>query len=158
MLPSEIPNSPWTCLWEGFLLFGNLSFFTTPSPGQVFVLNSFVSLSVFYILSYLLLKRLGGLSGLLVSSAMVQNLFCESWLAFKWSFDKFVGEKAVSLSYSSAILGPPPYQWFFFLIVIILQWLRQHSWTTVNNTSIHILLLSRKISNTYVTQKISISW
>ena len=107
-------NSPQTRLWEGFLLFGNLSFFTTPSPGQVFVLNSFVSLSVFYILSYLLLKRGGCLSGWLVSSASVQKLFCGSCSAFKWSFDKFVGEKAVSLSYSSAILGPPPYQWFFF--------------------------------------------
>ena len=49
---------------------------------------NFVSVFFFYIFSYLLLKRLGCLSGLLVSSAMVQNLFCESWLAFKWSFDE----------------------------------------------------------------------
>ena len=27
---------------------------------------------------------------------------------FKCSFDEFVGEKLVSLSYSSAIVGPPP--------------------------------------------------
>ena len=29
-------------------------------------------------------------------------------LALKCSFDEFVGEKVVSPSYSSAILGPPP--------------------------------------------------
>ena len=66
-----------------------------------------VSLFVFYILSYLLLKRVGCLSGWLVSSASVQKLFCGSCSALKWSFDKFVGEKVVSSSYSSAILGLP---------------------------------------------------
>ena len=80
----------------------------TPSLWWVSVPNSFVSLFIFYILSYLLLKTMGCLSGCLVSSASVQKLFCGVCSAFKWSFDEFVGEKVVSLSYSSAILGPPP--------------------------------------------------
>ena len=49
--PLKFQNSPQTHPWEGFLLFGN--FFTTPSPGLVSVAKSFVSLFVFYILSYL---------------------------------------------------------------------------------------------------------
>ena len=58
-------------------------------------LNRF-SLFVFYILSYLLMKRKGCLSGYLVSSASVQKLFCGSCSTFKWSFDEFMGEKVVS--------------------------------------------------------------
>ena len=50
------------------------------------------------ILPYLLLKRMGCLSGCLVSSASVQKLFCGNYSALK--FDVFVGEKVVSLSYS----------------------------------------------------------
>ena len=104
-------NSPQTHLWEGFLLCGNFSF-TTPSPGQVSVPNYFIYLFVFYTLSYLLLKRMGCLYVCLVSSAHVQKLICGSCSAFKWSFDEFVGEKVVSLSYSYIILGLPP---LFFL-------------------------------------------
>ena len=59
------------------------------------------------ILSYLLSKRMGYLSGCLVSSISVQKLFSGSCLAFKLSFDEFVGEKVVSPSYSSTILEPP---------------------------------------------------
>ena len=44
--------SPQTPLWEGFLLSGNFSSFNIPSPGQGFLPNSFVSLFVFYILSF----------------------------------------------------------------------------------------------------------
>ena len=74
--PLKFKSSPLICLWVGFLLCGNFSCFMTPSPGQVSVPKSFVSIFVFYILSYLLLKRLGCLSGCLVSSASVQKLFC----------------------------------------------------------------------------------
>ena len=42
-----------------------------------------------------------------MSSASDQKLFCGVCAAFKCSFDEFVGEKVVSLSYSSAILAPP---------------------------------------------------
>ena len=63
---------------------------------------------VFYIFSYLLLKTMGCFSGCLMSSASIQKLFCGIYLAFKCSFDEFVGEKVFSPSYSSAILAPPP--------------------------------------------------
>ena len=39
-------NSPRTSWWEDYLVFGNFSF-TTPSPGQVSIPNSFVSLLSF---------------------------------------------------------------------------------------------------------------
>ena len=103
MLPFKIPNSAQIHRWEDFLVFGNLSFMTS-SPGWVSIPNSFVSLFIFYILPYLLSKRMGCLSGCLVSSACVQKLFCGICLAFKWSFNEFVGEKVVSPSYSSTIL------------------------------------------------------
>ena len=61
---------------------------------------------VFYIFSYLLSKTIVCFSGCLMSSASLQKLFCGIYSAFKCSFDEFVGEKVVSLSYSSAILGP----------------------------------------------------
>ena len=79
----------------------------TPSPGWVSIPKSLISVFIFYNLSYLLLKRLGCLSGCLVSSTSVQKLFCESCSTFKRSFDEFVGEKVVFPSYSSTILGPP---------------------------------------------------
>ena len=89
-------NSLQTCLSEGFLLCGNFSSFTTPSPGWISIPKSFVSVLIFYILSYFLSKRLGCLSGCLMSSASIQKLFCGSCSTFKWSFDEFVGEKEVS--------------------------------------------------------------
>ena len=88
-------------------MFGNFSPFKTPFPGWVFIPNSFVSLFIFYILSYLISKTMGCLSGCLMSTASIQKLFCGICSAFKCSFDKFVGEKMVSPSYSSTILGPP---------------------------------------------------
>ena len=100
-------NSPQTCWWEGFLVFGNFSSFKTPFPGRVSISNSFVSLFIFYILSYLYLKIMGCLSGCLMSSSSIQKLFCAICSVFKCSFDEFVGEKLVSLSYSSAITGLP---------------------------------------------------
>ena len=106
--PLRFQNCPQTHKWECFLVFENFSPFKTPSPGQVSISNSFVSLFIFYILSYLLLKTMGCLSGCLVSSASVQRLFCEICSAFKWSFDEFVGEKVVFPSYSSTIFGLPP--------------------------------------------------
>ena len=106
MLPSEIPKLPTDLPVRGFPGVWNFSFMT-PSPERVSVPYSFVSLFIFYILSYHLLKRIGCLSGSLVSSTSVQKLFCESCSTFKRSFDEFVGEKVVFPSYSSTILGPP---------------------------------------------------
>ena len=78
----------------------------TPFPGRISVLSSFVSLFIFYILSYLLSKTMGCFSGRLMTSASDQKLFCEVCSALNCSFDEFVGEKVVSPSYSSAILAP----------------------------------------------------
>ena len=54
---------PQTHWWESLLVFRN--FFTTPSWGWISIPKSFVSLFVFYILPYLLLKRMGCLVGCL---------------------------------------------------------------------------------------------
>ena len=48
--PLRFRNSPQTHRWEGVLLFGNFSSFMTPSPGWVSILNSFVSLFVYFVL------------------------------------------------------------------------------------------------------------
>ena len=106
-LPTDPPVREFPCVWK--LLFYN------SLMGWVSILNSFVSLFTFCILSYLLLKTMGCLSGCLVSSASVQKLFCEICSVFKCSFDEFVGEKMVSPSclrghlrtILGVILGPP---------------------------------------------------
>ena len=85
-----------------------LSFLRLPFPGQISIPTSFVSLFIFYIFSYLLLKTMGCFSRCLMSSAGIQKLFCGIYSAFKCSFDEFVENKVFSLSYSSAILGLPP--------------------------------------------------
>ena len=82
-------------------------FFKTPFLGQISIPTSFVSLFIFYILSYLLSKTMGCLSGCLMSSASIQKLFCGICSVFKCSFDELLGEKVVSPSYSSTILGLP---------------------------------------------------
>ena len=81
--------------------------FKTPFLGGISIPTSFASLFIFYTLSYLLLKTMGCLSGCLMSSASIQNLFCGICSAFKCSFNEFVGGKVVSPSYSSTILGLP---------------------------------------------------
>ena len=59
---------------------------------------------------------MGYFSWCLMSSASIQKLFCGIYSAFKCSFDEFVGEKVVSLSYSSTILGPPPLSRLVFIL------------------------------------------
>ena len=93
---------------ECFLVFGNFSLFKTPFLGQSSIPTCFVFFFVFYIFSYLLLKTTGLFSGCLMYSASFQMLFCGIYSVFKYSFVEFVGEKVVSPSYSSAILGMPP--------------------------------------------------
>ena len=107
MLPSEIPKLPtgmpvreFPTMWKLLLLHD--------SPQEwVSIPKSFVSVFVFYIVSYLHLKRSGCLFACVVSSASIQKLFCESYSTFNCSFDEFMGEKVVSPSYSFAILGLP---------------------------------------------------
>ena len=62
---------------------------------------------------------MGCLSGCLVSSANIQKLFYGIFSEFKWSFDEFVGEKVVSLSYSSAILGLLPSYVYLYGIIYL---------------------------------------
>ena len=88
-------------------MFGNFSLFKTPFPERSSIPTSFVSFFAFYIFSYLLSKTMSCFSGCLMSSAVIQKLFCGIYSVFKCSFDEFVGEKVVFPSYSSAILGSP---------------------------------------------------
>ena len=100
--PLRFQNPSRTSLWEDFLLCGNFSSLRTLSSMD---LHPYIFCLSFYlfILSYLLSKTMGCLSGCLVFSASIQKLFCGSFSAFKWCFDEFVGRKVVSLSLSSAI-------------------------------------------------------
>ena len=106
-LPSEIQKLPPDPPVRGFPGVWKLPLLRLPSSGWVSIPSSFVSLLVFYILSYLLSKMMGCFSGHLMSSASDQKLFCEVCSALKCSLDEFVGEKVVSPSYSSTILAPP---------------------------------------------------
>ena len=56
----------------------------TSSPGRVSIPNSFASLFVFYILSYLLLKRMGSISGCMVSSISIQKVFVD--ITHHWNY------------------------------------------------------------------------
>ena len=109
--PLCFQGSPQTQQQECFLVFGNFSLFKTPFLGWSSLTTSFVSFFfffVFYIFSYLVLKIMTCSSGCLMSSASIQKLFCGIYSALECSFEEFVREKVVSLSYSSTILGPPP--------------------------------------------------
>ena len=105
--PLRFQNSPQTCLWEDFLLFGNFSF-TAPSPGQVSIPNSFISVSVFCILSYLILKRMGYLLGAWCPPPVFRSCFVAVSQHSNDILMNLWREKVVSPSYSSAILGLPP--------------------------------------------------
>ena len=100
-LPTDMPVRGFPVVWK------------LPSPGWISFPKSFVSVFAFYIFSYLLLKRLGCLSGCLVSSTIIPKLFCGNCSTFKWSFDEFIVEKVVSPSYFSAILWPLPPRVYF---------------------------------------------
>ena len=118
MLPSVVPRLATDWAVRAFPgVWKLLSFLRLPSWDGSPSLTSFVSLFIFYIFSYFLLKTMGRFSGWLMSSADIQKLFCGIFSAFKCSFDEFVGEKVVSPSYSSAILGS------CLLFAIVLNWL-----------------------------------
>ena len=92
MLRSEIPKLPTDLPVRVFPGVWKLLLYEDTLLGQISILTSFVSLFIFYILSYLLLKKMGCLSGCLMSIASIQNLFCGICSAFKCSFNEFVGE------------------------------------------------------------------
>ena len=105
MLPSVVPRLATVRVFPG--VWKLLSFLRLSSRDGAPSLP-LLSLFIFYIFSYLIYKTMGCFSGCLMSSARIQKLFCGIHSAFKYSFDEFVGQKVVSPSYSSAILGLPP--------------------------------------------------
>ena len=81
MLPSEIPKLPTDPPVRGFPGVWKLLLFRLPSwDGSPSL--TLLSLFIFYILSYLLSKTVGCLSGCLMSSASTQKLFCGICSAF----------------------------------------------------------------------------
>ena len=108
MLPSVLPRLTTDLAVRVFPGVWKPLFLRLPSRDGRSLPTSFVSFFVFYIFSYLLSKTVGCFSGCLMSSASIQKLFCRIYSAFKCFFDEFVGEKVVSPSYSSAILGLLP--------------------------------------------------
>ena len=112
MLPSVAPRLATDSAVRVFPGVWKLLSFLTRFLGRSSVPTSFISLFIFCIFSYLLSKTMGCFSGCLMSSAGIQKLFCGIYSVFKCSFDEFVGEKVVSLYYSSAILGLPPLLFF----------------------------------------------
>ena len=108
MLPSVLPRLATDSAVRVFPGVWKPLFFKTPFLGRISVPTSFISLFIFYIFSYLFSKTMGCFSGCLMSSASIQKLFCGICSVFKCSSHEFVGEKVVSLSYSSTIIGPPP--------------------------------------------------
>ena len=108
VLPSVVPRLTTDSAVRVFPGVWNLLFFETPFLGRSSIPTSFVSLFIFCIFPYLLSKTMGCFSGCLMSSASIQKLFCGIYSALKCSFNEFWGERVVSPSYSSTILGPPP--------------------------------------------------
>ena len=105
-LPSKIQKLPPDLPVRGFPGIWKLALLPLPFQGRSPSL-ALLSLFIFCILSYLLLKTMGYFSRCLMSSASDQKLFCEVCATFKCSFNEFVGERLVSPSYSSTILAPP---------------------------------------------------
>ena len=155
MLPSEVPrlttDSPvrvFPGVWKLLSLLRLPSWDGSPSL-------PLLSLFVFYIFSYLLLKTMGCFSGCLISSAGIEKLFCGIYSAFKCSFDEFVGEKVVSPSYSSAILGPPQAYFLKLQKSAWIFWLRGFSgwWTQVRDVRVWVSYLQKRIEGPYICEK-----
>ena len=106
MLPSEVPRLTTDSPVRVFPGVWKLLSLRLPSQDKAPSLPLLCLFLSFIFFSYLLSKTMGCFSGCLMSSAGIQKLFCGIYSAFKSSFDEFVGEKVVSPSYSSAILGP----------------------------------------------------
>ena len=101
ILPFEIPRLVTDLPERVFPGFWKPLFFKNPFPGHISIPTSCPS---FYLLYFVLppFKHNGLPSGCLMSSAIIQKLFCGICSGFKCSFDEFVGEKVVFLPI------PPP--------------------------------------------------
>ena len=108
MLPSVVPRLATDSAVRVFPgVWKLLSFLRLPSQDGALSLPLLSLFLSFIFFSYLLSKTMGRFSGCLMASASIQKLFYRIYSALKCSFDEFVGEKVVSPSYSSAILGLP---------------------------------------------------
>ena len=120
MLPSVLPRLTTDSAVRVFPGVWKLLFLRLPSQDGALSLP-LLSLFCLLFFSYLLSKTMGCFSGCLMSSAGIQKLFCGFYSVFKCSFDEFVGEKVISLSYSSTILGPPP-------VISVFKWIKSKVW------------------------------
>ena len=108
MLPSVLPKLATDLAGRMFLGVWKPLFLRFPSRngipflGRSSLPTSFVFFLIFYIFSYLFLKTMICFSGCLMSSASTQKLFFVICSSLKCSFDEFVREKVLFLSYSSA--------------------------------------------------------
>ena len=116
MLPSEIPKLPMTSPMRGFANAQKCLLLHNSLPRRGLYPQILCLPFCLYTLSYLILKRSIFLSGYLGSSASIQKLFCGSCSTFRSLFDVFLGEKMVSLSYSSFIVGAPSKNSFYYTI------------------------------------------
>ena len=107
MLPSLLPRLATDSAVRVFPGVWKLLSFWDSLPGTELHPYLFCLFFCLLYFSYLLSKTMGCFSGCLMSSAGIQKLFCGIYSVFKCPFDEFVGEKVVSPSYSSAILGSP---------------------------------------------------
>ena len=123
MLPSEVPRLATHLLVRVFLGVWKLLSLLRLLSWDGSLSLPLLSLFIFYIFSYLLLKTMGCLSGYLMSSASLQKFFCGICSVFKCSFNEFVGKKVVSPSYSSAI--------FAFLKFYNIPWYRYFPYCSI---------------------------
>ena len=102
MLPSVFPRLGTDSAVRRFPGVWKPLFLRLPSQDRT---PSLPFLSLFCLLYFFLppFEDLGCFSGCLMSSTGIQKLFCGIYLAFKCSFDEFVGDKVFSPSYSSTI-------------------------------------------------------
>ena len=75
---------------------------------------------------------MGCFSGCLMSAASDQKLFCKLCSPFNCSFHEFIGEKVVSLSYSSAILTPLSHHFNYLPSLLNTPWCSPFSYLTLN--------------------------
>ena len=112
MLPSVLPRLTTDSAVRVFPGVWKPLFLRFPSRDGASSLPHLSPFLSFIFFSYLFLKTMICFSGCLMSSASIQKLLCGIYSMLKCSFDEFVGEKVVSPSYSSTILGPP-FQFIF---------------------------------------------
>ena len=134
MLPSVAPRLTIDSALRVFPGVWKPLFFKTPFLGWISIPTSFVSLFIFYIFSYLLLKTMGCFSGCLISSASIRKLFCGIYSVFKCSFDEFVREKVVSPSYSSANFSSTTVLNHRFFGTWLSLWSNSHQYMTTDKT------------------------